>query len=144
VYIPLVDSLRALARLEQSGALEEHLAALERTLPPLREAGASRLLSIVQNRAARWALAAGLGARARAHAEQALEAAERVDRVSEVACARATLAELALSARETSAARRHLDELSVYAIGPDLPERSARAIRRARELAAIEGKTTRG
>jgi DNA-binding SARP family transcriptional activator len=134
-YVPLVDSLRALARLTQGGGVEEHLAALERTLPALREVGASRLLSIIQNRAARWALAAGLDVRAQGHAEQALEAARRVERVSEAAAARATLAEIALSAREIAVARRHLDELAAYAIGPDLPARSARAILRARELA---------
>jgi DNA-binding SARP family transcriptional activator len=134
VYVPLVHCLRALARLEQGGALEEHLAELERTLPPLREAGASRLLSIVQNRAARGALAAGLIARARSHAEAALEAASRVERLSEIAAARATLAEIALSTREIGVARRHLEELSAYAIGPDLPERNARAITRVREL----------
>ncbi len=141
-YVPLVESLKALARLEQGGAVEEHLAELERTLPALREVGASRLLSIIQNRAARWALAAGLGARAQGHAEQALEAAGRVERVSEIATARATLAEIALSAREVEAARRHLDELSAYAIGPDLPARSARAILHARGLAWNDAQAT--
>lgn len=142
VYIPLVDSLKALAHLQEGDAFEEHLAELERTLAPLREAGASRLLSILQNRAARRALAAGLTVRARSHAEQALEAARRVDRVSEVAAARATLAEVALSARELGIASRHLEELSAYAIGPDLPARSARAIARVRALASNDGETT--
>jgi tetratricopeptide (TPR) repeat protein len=135
-YAPAAESLRALARLPQEA--EPVFSSFEASLTALQGVGANRVLSIVLNRAAWLALSLGADARARSYAEQALAAAQRVERANEVAAARVTLAELALRARDTEHARRHLEELSAYAISPDLFARTAGDIARVRELARTQ------
>jgi hypothetical protein len=134
-FLPAVACVRALVSLSEQGATA--IAELDRSLSALHAAGASRLSSIVQNRAAQLALHAGADARARHYAELAMVDAQRVQRQSEVAAARVTLAELALRAGQPQLAHEHLGALETLSAGPDLPARTARAAARVRALAGV-------
>ncbi len=137
-HAPAAECLAALTHVADTpGPLDaSKLDAFDETLPALVAADGQRLLALMLNRAARLAAQAGADARARRYAERAFAAAERVDRASEIALARALLAELSLRAHEPLLAREHLDALAVQAAWPDLSARSAHAVARVRALAS--------
>jgi DNA-binding SARP family transcriptional activator/tetratricopeptide (TPR) repeat protein len=153
-YAPLAECVRALvgpsvAPLEPGAAASDPacqaLAAFEARLPPLRAAGAQRLLAIVLNRAAELALSAGALDPARDYAQQALVAALQVERASECATARVTLAAVALRTGDAALACRHLDELAAAPLGSDLSRRATRALGHLREaLASRPSSAARG
>jgi len=131
-YGAAAQALRALATLLRGSQDAFH--AFDASLPALHDAGANRLLSIAQNRAAEFALRQDADERARSYAEHALSAAQRVDAINEIATALATLAELALREREPERARGLLAKLSPHAFSGGLSARAARAIEHVQNL----------
>ena len=105
---PAAEALEALARV---AAGEPEGARLDRALGLLREIDAKGMLAYVLTHAARLDLAAGRTAAARERAEEALGAAQAVDRRTQVALARAVLGQAALAERDAAAAARHCDAL---------------------------------
>jgi DNA-binding SARP family transcriptional activator len=109
----VADALDALARVAScvSGA-DDHL---ERSLVRLREVDAKGMLAYVLSAAGDIDRAAGRVERAEARANEALLAAEAVQRRSLVVCVRALLADLALTRGDCESALLHL-----RAVEPDL------------------------
>jgi hypothetical protein len=149
---PAAECIAALARAQQkaSGPTASDLEVLEGALPALRSAGASRMLAMVLVRAARLELSAHRTqpsddrgqradtaqriARAELLAREALAAALRVERASEIVEARALLAEIAVCRGDPGQAREELEALAGYARSPDLSAKSVAALRTARAL----------
>ncbi len=140
---PAADCISALALAQSSHETEDGGArareAFERTLPALREAGASRMLALVLVRAARLELLANRAEPAEHYAREALSAALRVERSSEIVEARCLLADIALARERPSAARDELEALEPYAESPDLSARSVKAFERLRSLLLHRG-----
>jgi ATP/maltotriose-dependent transcriptional regulator MalT len=128
----VADALEALARVASCvpGA-DDHL---ERSLARLRDVDAKGMLAYVLSAAADIDRAAARVERAEARANEALLAAEAVQRRSLVACARALLADLALTRGDCGSAVLH-----IRAVEPDLARPlaiSARARARVEHLSA--------
>jgi DNA-binding SARP family transcriptional activator/tetratricopeptide (TPR) repeat protein len=132
---PVARALDALAHVVNGEA--DWDAALERAIARLRDVDAKGMLAYVLNFAASLDLARGRIDSARARAEEALRAAEIVERCTQTVIAHALLGKVALQAGDRTAAARHLDELR-----PDLaiPLRvSSRAHAAAVDLATALG-----
>jgi hypothetical protein len=105
---PAAEALEALARV---AAGEPEVARLDRALGLLREIDAKGMLAYILTHAASLDLAAGRTAAARERAQEALGAAQAVDRRTQVALARAVLGQAALAERDAVAATSHCDAL---------------------------------
>ena len=106
---PIAEALESLAGLLLGDRAAEK--SFEAAVGRVRDADAKAMLATVLNFAAGHDLAQGRFARARDRATMALAAAQAVERHNQVAIARATLARLAIRARERSSASAHLDSL---------------------------------
>ena len=106
---PIAEALESLARvLQGDGAAED---ALDFALGRVRDADAKGMLATVLNFAAEHDLARGRLVRARGRATEALAAAQAVERQNQVAIARASLARVAIRAREGQSAHAELEPL---------------------------------
>lgn len=125
--IPFAEALEALARfaLAESGAEER----LQRALERLRAADTKGQLAYALVLAAQLDLGRGAVERAERHAEEALHAAEVVERRSDAVLAKAILARVAQARGETRAAAACLAEFEPYLATPlGLSARAAAAL----------------
>lgn len=120
-YRPMADAWRALADLARQ--MRPDFSSLESALGGLHDAGASRLLAVAENVAARLALRAGQQGAARRFAEDALRAAGTVERASEIVSASLVLAELELQANDPARARGYLERIPALTSEAEIPER---------------------
>jgi len=106
---PIAEALVCLARVLEGDETAEE--ALDLALGCVREADAKAMLATVLNFAAEHDLEDGHFERALARANEALAAAQAVERHNQVAIARATLARLSARGRDTDSAQTRLDPL---------------------------------
>jgi DNA-binding SARP family transcriptional activator/tetratricopeptide (TPR) repeat protein len=118
----LARALAALCRLAMGKPGAEE--ALDEAVVSLRQADAKLRLAYVQNRRAQLELMRGETARAVTHATEALEAASRVEQVSELALARALLGRASDAARDCTTADAQAEAL--VALTPELLSLEAR------------------
>ena len=121
---PAAEALESLARVAAGEPCGERL---ERAIGVLRDVDAKGMLSCVLNHAAALDLDACRSASARARAEEALRAAQVVDRQTQMAVAHSVLGRVALAEGDLASAARHLDGLRAAAIDPRATSARARA-----------------
>ena len=139
VDAPFARALQALAR--RRGGTD---AALQAPLQALRAADDKAHLAYALNAAAQIELDCGAADAARGLAEEALVAAQAVQRASEIAVARATLVCLASRAEETARAATLLEALRLDGAGKRCSARAAAALERAAAAIPTLDPTRRG
>ncbi|MEB3331667.1 MAG: AAA family ATPase [Synechococcaceae cyanobacterium] len=134
---PHAEALAALIGL--LGADAEAEALLERCCGTLRTLDSPRMLAFLQTFAARWELQQGRPQQAMVRAEEALEAAQKVQNPSEIALAWAAVIAASAALGNLACARRHLEDLQAHVRGQELSALAAEGLEALRWLPAIHG-----
>lgn len=122
---PFAEALEALARIGAGG--DDDLEAVDRALTSLRHADSRWMIAYVQNAAASIELNAGRLDSALRRIDEALHAANLVDRRNEIAVSRALAAQLAVRRQDGSAADVHLNAVRAEVERPGVLSHRAQA-----------------